>query len=53
MIDLQKHVDEKKQVFIEDLTPEQKAQYFKDIIGKALPVGLINCGNTCYVNSSM
>ena len=31
-VDLQKITDTRA-IFIEDLTPEQKAQYFKDILG--------------------
>lgn len=31
-VDLQK-LTEAKNVFIEDLTPEQKAQYFKQVLG--------------------
>lgn len=33
-VDLQKITDEaKNNVFIEDLTPEQKAEYFKNVLG--------------------
>jgi ubiquitin carboxyl-terminal hydrolase 14 len=37
---------ENKTVFLEDLTPEQKAKIFKEKTGKALPAGLVNLGNT-------
>lgn len=53
VVDLGKAMQEHKQVFIEDMTPEQKALYFKNVLGKALPVGLFNLGNTCYANSCM
>lgn len=36
-VDLQKITEEgKKNVFIEDLTPEQKAEYFKNVLGVSL-----------------
>jgi ubiquitin carboxyl-terminal hydrolase 14 len=51
-IDLQKIQDEKeKNVFIEDLTPQEKAKYMKKIFDTTLPLGLNNLGNTCYMNS--
>ena len=42
-----------KQVFYEDLTPEQRAQFYKNVLKEVLPVGLVNLGNTCYLNSTM
>lgn len=36
----------KQIVFVEDLTPEEKARIFKEKTGKALPAGLVNFGNT-------
>lgn len=35
-----------KTVFLEDLTPEEKAKLFKEKTGKALSAGLVNLGNT-------
>lgn len=35
-----------KTLFLEDLTPEEKARLFKEKTGKALPAGLVNLGNT-------
>jgi ubiquitin carboxyl-terminal hydrolase 14 len=43
----------KKTVFIEDLTPDQKAQFLKEKTGEIMPVGLTNMGNTCYMNASL
>lgn len=42
-----------KKVFLEDLNPEQKAKYYKDVLGEILPAGLVNLGNTCYLNSTL
>lgn len=36
----------KQTLFVEDLTPEEKARLFKEKTGKALPAGLVNLGNT-------
>ena len=41
----------KQTVFVEDLTPEEKARLLKEKTGGALPMGLVNLGNTCYMNS--
>ena len=48
-----KHLVEpvKQTLFEEDLTPEQRAKIFKEKTGKALPAGLVNLGNTWYMNS--
>lgn len=43
----------KKTVFIEDLTPEERSKILKEKTGEALPVGLVNMGNTCYMNASL
>lgn len=39
--------------FVEDLTPEERARLLKEKQGIVLPVGLVNMGNTCYLNSSI
>jgi len=38
-------------VFVEDMTQEEKAAALKLKTGKAIPAGLENLGNTCYMNS--
>lgn len=38
----------KKNMFIEDLGPDQQAQKFDEI-----PIGLKNMGNTCYMNATL
>lgn len=50
---LQKLTDNNEVVFQEDLTPDEKAKYFKEVLGEKLPIGLVNLGNTCYLNASM
>lgn len=42
---------EEKTVFIEDLTPEERAKILKEKKVDVLPVGLQNLENTCYMNS--
>jgi ubiquitin carboxyl-terminal hydrolase 14 len=42
-----------KTVFYEDLTAEQRVLLLKEKIGEVLPAGLVNLGNTCYMNSSV
>ena len=37
--------------FVEDMTPEEKAQALLEKTGAAIPAGLENLGNTCYMNS--
>ena len=35
------------------MSPEEKAKYLKEVLGENLAIGLVNLGNTCYVNASM
>lgn len=35
------------------MTEEEKAKYYKDVLQDVLPVGIINLGNTCYLNSTL
>ena len=37
--------------FVEDMTAEERARVLHDKTGIALPAGLENLGNTCYMNS--
>lgn len=37
--------------FIEDMTPQERAKALHDKTGEALPAGLENLGNTCYMNA--
>ncbi len=39
--------------FVEDLTPDEIAKARKDKFGAVLPVGIVNLGNTCYMNSTL
>mmetsp|Transcript_14995 Transcript_14995/g.12729 ORF Transcript_14995/g.12729 Transcript_14995/m.12729 type:complete len:149 (-) Transcript_14995:1186-1632(-) len=43
----------KKTVFLEDLTAEERAKILKEKTGEILPCGLVNMGNTCYMNASL
>lgn len=43
----------KKAVFMEDLTSADKAKIYREKTGENIPVGLINLGNTCYLNSTI
>ena len=42
-----------KTLFIEDMTEEEKAKYFKNVLNDILPIGIMNMGNTCYLNSTL
>ena len=44
---------EKPVVFIEDMTPEERAKLFNETTGMAIPAGLDNLGNTCYMNATL
>mmetsp|Transcript_34827 Transcript_34827/g.39471 ORF Transcript_34827/g.39471 Transcript_34827/m.39471 type:complete len:516 (-) Transcript_34827:182-1729(-) len=46
-----KVVEEKKIVFLEDLSQQEIAKIYQEETGEALPCGLTNLGNTCYLNS--
>jgi len=35
------------------MTEEEKAKYYKDVLQDIMPIGLINMGNTCYLNSCL
>ena len=37
--------------FVEDMTPQERAAALKEKTGVAIPAGLENLGNTCYMNS--
>ena len=39
--------------YADEYTPEQKAKAYKDREGIPMPVGLVNLGNTCYLNSTV
>ena len=44
---------ERKTKFLEDMTAEEKARILHEKTGLALPAGLENLGNTCYLNSTL
>lgn len=44
---------EKQIKFLEDMTAEEKARALQEKTGEALPAGLENLGNTCYLNSTL
>ena len=35
------------------MTEEEKAKYYKDVLKDVLPIGILNMGNTCYLNSTL
>ena len=37
--------------FVEDMTPQERAAALREKTGVAIPAGLENLGNTCYMNS--
>lgn len=43
----------KQTKFMEDMTAEEKARILHEKTGAALPAGLENLGNTCYMNSTV
>lgn len=42
-----------KKKFVEDMTEQEKQEYYKDVLGEILPIGINNLGNTCYLNSTL
>ncbi|CAG9313885.1 unnamed protein product [Blepharisma stoltei] len=47
-------VEPKEEIkFMEDLTPQEKALAYKQSEGVPIPAGLVNLGNTCYMNSTL
>jgi ubiquitin carboxyl-terminal hydrolase 14 len=42
-----------KVLFVEDLSPEEKAKLMKEKKMEVLPAGIKNLGNTCYMNSCL
>lgn len=44
---------EKQIRFLEDMTAEERAKVLHEKTGEALPAGLENLGNTCYLNSTL
>lgn len=39
--------------FVEDMTPEERAITLHQKTGEAVPAGLENLGNTCYLNATL
>jgi ubiquitin carboxyl-terminal hydrolase 14 len=44
---------EQKIKFLEDMTAEERAKALHEKTGEAIPAGLENLGNTCYLNSTL
>eukprot|EP00921_Rhytidocystis_pertsovi_P021847 GHVQ01034952.1.p1 GENE.GHVQ01034952.1~~GHVQ01034952.1.p1 ORF type:complete len:454 (+),score=69.36 GHVQ01034952.1:437-1798(+) len=42
---------ETQTIFVEDLTPDERARLLKEKKIEPLPIGLVNLGTTCYLNS--
>jgi ubiquitin carboxyl-terminal hydrolase 14 len=40
-------------MFIEDMTPEERAKLYNETTGGSIPAGLENLGNTCYMNATL
>ena len=49
--ELVEHIEEVK--FAEDLSESEKARAYREREGIPMPVGLVNLGNTCYMNSTI